>query len=228
MTNNAFARFFRLDVALFIVCIIFFLLFPNLDPQIAGLFYHPETGFYFNQNIIIRAIYWVFAYIHFLYLALFILGIAYYSYRKNLVRRKKLIYLLVCLLLGPGILVNAILKDNSVGRPRPQHLEQFGGNMQYAAPFVYSGECKRNCSFVSGHASIGFYIMALAWIRRRRFWLMSGIMLGGLIGFTRIVQGGHFFSDVVFAGWSVYFVCLTTGYLMHMKAAPVENSTSNI
>ncbi|WP_096085954.1 phosphatase PAP2 family protein [Agaribacterium haliotis] len=191
---------------LFVGCVVFFLLQPTLDLKVSALFY--DNGFYWKKNPVIHFIYLVFAKIHIPVLLLLIALSIYYAKKKQ--RNKKLaaVFLMCSLILGPGILVNLILKDNSLGRPRPVHVQEFGGSDAYAPPFHYSGACQKNCSFVSGHASIGFYLMALYWLQRKRRWLFAGIGLGLAIGLTRIMQGGHFFSDVIFAGWAVYFTCV--------------------
>ncbi|WP_370978701.1 phosphatase PAP2 family protein [Agaribacterium sp. ZY112] len=192
--------------AAFVACLIFFLVFPNLDIDISAYFY--DNGFYWNDNLLIRAIYWFFAKIHALILLVLIALCIYYAKKHRRNDKLAAVFLLSSLILGPGILVNLVLKDNSLGRPRPVHVQEFGGDANYSKPLYYSGECKRNCSFVSGHASIGFYLMALYWINRKKRWLIGGIALGLAIGLTRIMQGGHFFSDVILAGWAVYFVCV--------------------
>lgn len=197
----------RLDVCLLAASIVFFLALPELDLWVAGQFY--DAGFYWNDNVLVRLIYKIFAKIHLLFLLILIGLSIFYAKKKISYKKFASLYLLSCLLIGPGILVNIVLKDNSVGRPRPVHVTEFNGKMDYVPVFHYSGECRKNCSFVSGHASIGFYAMALFWVTRRRAWLISGISLGAAIGFTRIIQGGHFLSDVVFSGWVVYFTCLT-------------------
>jgi lipid A 4'-phosphatase len=111
------------------------------------------------------------------------------------------LFLALVLIIGPGILVNTVLKEHS-GRPRPGHLIEFGGSHAFM-PVFRSGECARNCSFVSGEASsiyaIGFAIAMLA--RRRRASLLgTAILAGSVVGFIRIAQGGHFLSDIIFAG----------------------------
>jgi lipid A 4'-phosphatase len=111
------------------------------------------------------------------------------------------LFLPLVLLIGSGLLVNGCMKNYSA-RPRPIHLLEFGGQDVFT-PVFRLGECDGNCSFVSGEASsiyaLGFAIAMLA--RRRRATLMaSAILAGSVIGFIRIGQGGHFLSDIVFAG----------------------------
>lgn len=206
----------RPELWAFLACVIVFLAWPQLDLIVASAFY--ENGhFYADEYPIVRAIYWLFARIHFLYLLGFIAAISYFSVKKQPIKRKASVFLLITLILGPGILVNIVLKDNSLGRPRPVHIQEFGGENHWTPVFHYSGECKKNCSFVSGHAAIGFYWLAFAWLGRRKQWLIAGFSMGAIVGFTRIIQGGHFLSDVIFAGWFTYFTYALIAYVMGIK-----------
>jgi len=130
---------------------------------------------------------------------------------RNPFKRKIFLFLFLSLLIGPGLLVNTVFKNNSIGRARPSQVVEFGGENQFTPAWVYSGACATNCSFVSGHASMGFYFIALGWLMRSRRWFWIGLGIGSLVGVTRIVQGGHFLSDTVFAFWSVYWVNLALG-----------------
>lgn len=208
------------DWILFTGCVVFFLAFPTIDLKVSGLFY--DHGFGWAKNEWIRAIYWLFAKIHFLVLLILLILLVFYSVKSNVNARRASIYLFLVLLLGPGLAVNALLKNNSVGRPRPVQTIDFGGEAAFAPVFHYSGACKRNCSFVSGHAAIGFYLMAFFWIRRKKAWLYAGIALGSSVGLVRIMQGGHYLSDVIFAGWTVYFVCVVLSMLL---PKPTQQST---
>jgi lipid A 4'-phosphatase len=112
------------------------------------------------------------------------------------------IFLALVLITGPGLIANTVLKDNWA-RPRPLHVVEFGGPDRFTPVLERSGACERNCSFVSGEASatfaLGFAFALLA--RRRRAEIMAaGIAAGSLAGLVRMGEGGHFLSDVVFAG----------------------------
>jgi len=112
------------------------------------------------------------------------------------------LFLLMSLLLGPGLVTNVILKDNW-GRPRPQDVAEFGGSKAYVKPWVISDQCPRNCSFVSGEASAAFWTVALSALappQHRAAALGLAIGYGALIGGLRIAFGGHFLSDVLLAG----------------------------
>lgn len=143
--------------------------------------------------------------------ALVVLLLGFRSDRLRSWRRQSL-FMLLLLALGPGLLVNVLLKDN-LAKPRPRELIEFGGQYRHTE-FWQQGEYeqRRNNSFPSGHASIAFAVMG-PWFflrqrhqRSARVFLASGIGWGAVVGAARILQGGHFFSDVVWAGGLVYLV----------------------
>lgn len=110
-------------------------------------------------------------------------------------------FMLLTLIIGPGLIANTLLKDNW-GRARPVQVEQFGGAAQFTPPFVIAGQCDKNCSFVAGDPSFGFWTQALAYIvpRRRRQVFWAGVSVGAFYGVLRIGMGAHFFSDVLIGG----------------------------
>ncbi|WP_299197265.1 phosphatase PAP2 family protein [uncultured Amphritea sp.] len=211
----------RWALLLFLLCMVVLISVPQIDLFIAGLFYDPLTQqFTYNSNPVIQFIYRLFAMIHIpILLGLIFAGlmIRFNKLKLKNYRKWSITFLLTALILGPGLLVNTVLKDNSIGRARPVQVENFGGDKQFTPAFVYSGACSKNCSFVSGHAAMGFYFMILGWLfsSRRAFW--GGCMVGAVLGLTRIVQGGHFFSDVLFAFWAVYFVISLSGTLFGFR-----------
>jgi len=203
----------RLDIILCAVCVYAFILFPTLDLKVSHL-YFMDNKFIYDNEPVVRFMYHLFAKIHLLYLVIFLSAIAVLSFIKRPHIRRHFIFLTLCLLLGPGVMVNIILKDNSFGRPRPIQIQEFNGKEAFAPAFHHAGTCPKNCSFVSGHASIGFFLITLAWVRQRKIWIIYGIILGAIIGFSRILQGGHFLSDIIFAGWSTYFIYVLLARIM--------------
>jgi len=184
--------------------------FPQIDLAIAGLFYDPFDGFYLRENPLVRLVFhgvpWITRTVV-VSLVLFLLA-AWTIWRRHaffLRQRRTALYLLLVMIIGPGLLVNTVFKDHW-GRARPSQVEAFGGTKQFTRAALPTDQCERNCSFVSGHASVGFFFLAFAfvWPRRRVFWLAAGTGLGLGIGLVRIMQGGHFFSDVIFCGIVVY------------------------
>lgn len=122
---------------------------------------------------------------------------------------KAALFLVLALIIGPGLVTNSVAKDHW-GRARPFQVEEFGGDLEYSPALFMADQCPSNCSFFSGDGALGFtlhapfYLVPLRW-RRRTFWagwLGGGILLGG----NRIIMGAHFLSDVLFAGISMLIV----------------------
>ncbi len=187
-----------------------FVLAPGVDLWFSGLFYREGVGFYLRDAVWVRALYDM---VHPLAVAL-IVGLLLLLVH-NLVRRRALgpfdvravLFMLALLAVGPGLVVNVVFKDHW-GRARPRDVVEFGGTRTFTPAFVISDQCERNCSFVSGHASLPFAFVGLGYLLRRRRWAVfaGAAMFGGLVGLGRIIQGAHFLSDVVFSGVFVFFV----------------------
>lgn len=135
---------------------------------------------------------------------------------------KKVVYLFLVLIVGAGVIVNLVLKDN-FGRARPRNVVEFGGTQLYTAPFIISGECAKNCSFSSGEAAGGFFALALARaLSRRRALLVTGIGFGVLASFCRVATGAHFFSDTVVS----FFVMLIVTDVLYYYLVSTERERS--
>jgi lipid A 4'-phosphatase len=138
-------------------------------------------------------------------------------------RRRALLYLVAVAAIGPGLIVNALLKDHG-GRARPVQVAEFGGSKRFTPPFEVADQCARNCAFVSGHAAAAAFPLTgffLARSRRaRRAWLAAGVASGVTIGFARMLTGSHFLSDVIFSMLIVYWVAaLCAAWLLPERAA---------
>ena len=108
--------------------------------------------------------------------------------------------------LGSGLLVNAGLKEYW-GRARPVQVSEFGGKQHFSPPLQPTNQCEHNCSFVSGHATSGYILMAVGLmgsVATRRRWLLIGLAWGAVVSLARIAEGGHFLSDTLFAGLAVW------------------------
>jgi len=126
--------------------------------------------------------------------------------------------------LGPGLLVNGLLKT-FWGRVRPRNIVEFGGKHDFTAWWDPIGACIKNCSFVSGEASSAFALLALAALvpaPLRYAAIGVALIYGVLVGFIRIAVGAHFLSDVLFAGVLIAFMvwCLH-GFLWRWKQTAI-------
>lgn len=135
--------------------------------------------------------------------------------------RKVGLFLVLSMAIGPGLVVNSLLKDRW-GRPRPRDLIEFGGNYQYEAPFNYD-PISPGKSFPCGHATMGYYFFGLYLLTRRRKMAIArtafsfAILYGSMIGFARMAQGGHFASDVIVAGALIYIACASIWHSLRME-----------
>jgi lipid A 4'-phosphatase len=201
----------RWDVFLCLLLQGIFLFWPGIDFVVAGWLYRPQEGFFLSENPLVLFSYQLFADLHLWVMPLLCFLLLWALFCRLATRHY--FYLLLVLILAPGFLVNSVLKMES-GRARPSQISEFGGNRSFTGAFVKSDQCEKNCSFVSGHAAMGFFPLALAWVFEKRRWLLPGILLGGLVGLGRMMQGAHYLSDVIFAFWVVYFIALALGSLL--------------
>lgn len=189
-----------------------FLLMPQIDPAASGLFYARGRGFALALwppvVVLYRAVPWI-AWGIVLVVAVGAVWLILVGRPLWRLDRKALLFVALSTALGPGLLANTLLKDHW-GRARPVQIEAFGGSRHFTAAPLPSAECARNCSFVSGHAALGFSLVAFAFLlpagSKRRWGIGAALGFGALVGLARIAQGGHFLSDVVYAGFLVYGV----------------------
>jgi lipid A 4'-phosphatase len=112
------------------------------------------------------------------------------------------LFLIVSLALGPGLLVNVVLKENWA-RPRPGMVTEFGGDYVFKPWWDPRGTCDSNCSFVSGETSSAVWLTAPALLVPapwRYAALGAAVLYGVVVAALRMLVGGHFLSDVIFAG----------------------------
>lgn len=180
-------------------------LFPSLDISFSKLFYN--QGFYHRHHYL-AAFSFKYTLLIINTAAIIYLCILIYQYFLYKKINKVLIYLIISLAIGPGLIVNTLFK-NQFGRARPIEIKEFGGKKIFTRPFVMANQCNVNCSFTSGHAAAGYYVTCFAFIvSRKRFarFFHIGVLVGSLVGFGRIVQGAHFLSDVLGSGFIVILI----------------------
>jgi membrane-associated PAP2 superfamily phosphatase len=191
--------------------------FTNADIELQRPFYLAEKGWYLAKTNP-----WYFLYRYGMYPAIILVLSAALIFVSSLVSCKTLpyrriaLFLILHMLLGPGLVVNAVFKDHW-GRPRPTQIVDFGGQEQYLPPWK-KGSLTEGKSFPSGHASIGFFLFSPFFFLRKntRRWavlfLFLGLSFGSLMGLARMIQGGHFASDVLWSGGFTYLTGLTLYY----------------
>ena len=206
-----------------ILTALLFFLYPQLDINFSALFFS-DGAFQAKNNPLVRFIYKAAPKATGLFFIALIASHIYMTAKKKSVlfgyNKKHYTYLILAMIIGPLLLVNGILKETS-GRARPRHVTEFGGTKQFSPAFIFTDQCNKNCSFVCGHASAGFYFVSLALLykgRKKRIIFWSAVTAGGLIGLIRIMMGGHFLSDVIFSFAFVYLSSLLLYYHMFNKS----------
>lgn len=202
----------RTILACFAAVSLLFMVFPRIDLYVSRLFF--AKGFYLQGSWWPTLVHESMGYFLGLSLAA-VLGL--YAWNKLAKRNlckldgKRVVYLFLVLILGAGLIVNVLLKDN-FGRARPRDVVEFGGAQIYTPPFVASSACARNCSFSSGEAAGGFFALALAFaLGRRRAAIAAALGFGVFVSFCRIATGAHFFSDTVVS----FFVMLIVADVLY-------------
>lgn len=201
---------------------------PWLDKLISGFFYNPDAlgvdRFVSNPFVDFMFDYGIFpAWIVFILSAVGLVA-SYTSLKWKSLRNPSLVFLLT-FIIGAGLFTHLLLKDHW-GRPRPKQVIEFGGSQAfrpfYSPNFFHQPEPSK--SFPCGHCSMGFvfFAVALVGMRLKNKWLTSAgwiiaIGLGGLLGVTRIMQGGHFFSDVLMSGLILWLTALTMDWLVYSE-----------
>ncbi len=194
----------------FLISSLLFIFFPQIDIYISSLFYDHGHRFIANGHLYEIILYDSVKPVVFLAAALPILLWIYNIFtKKNIlhVNGKVVGYLLLVLAIGPGLIVNDILKEHW-GRARPAQTVMFGGTKEFTPAFVISDQ--GGYSFSCGHGAGAFFLVALALLtkRRRALWMSLAFTYGVLISYIRIAAGGHFFSDTVVSFFIVYITSL--------------------
>jgi lipid A 4'-phosphatase len=194
-----------------------FAIWPEFDLKLAALFYDPATKSFlpsYDPTLVrLRSVaMWIVAAAAAPAFVALILKLVLPRTRLLLPGRA-IVFLIATLALAPGLLVNVMLKDYG-GRPRPAGVTQFGGPETFVAWWDPRGACDKNCSFVGGEPSGAFWTMApaaLAPAAWRAAAYGAAIAFGTGVSVLRMAFGGHFFTDVVFAGVFTFLIV----WLMH-------------
>ena len=148
--------------------------------------------------------------------------------RRMLIGGQKAAFLVLTLALGPGIIANVVFKDHW-GRFRPISVTEFGGADRFTPWWDPRGECSGNCSFVAGEPAGMFWTLAPAALAPPQWRLLAysaALAFGATNGLLRMAAGGHFFTDVLFAGIFMYLVVWTVhGIIFRWRTTRVSDDT---
>ncbi len=198
------------SIIFLLISSLFLTIGPTLDIYISSLFYYGNSQFLLQSYDIVSKIFreWLLPFLIIYILILPILGSIFkvekiffgYKFSTNEIFLIWLSQVIVVL-----VFVNLILK-NLWGRSRPGDITQLGGKEVFTPWYEFGNACNVNCSFVSGDASVGFSIIILYFITKNILFVYFSLIFGFLLGFIRIIAGGHFLSDILLAGLLVIFL----------------------
>lgn len=209
---------------------ILFTVFPEWDLAITSLFWDASRRHFALAGVpwartarsLGNYVPWAFAVPAFAAIVLKLL----FPRRRMFMPARAAVLLALTMALGPGLVVNGILKQEW-GRPRPVHVDDFGGRDAFKSWHETDGTCPGNCSFVSGEGALGFWLVAPASLvpggPLKAVALVAAVAFGAAAGGLRIAFGGHFFTDVVFSGvLVVLIVVLARLWLYDRPHAPSD------
>jgi lipid A 4'-phosphatase len=203
-----------------------FLAAPQIDLAVSRLFYDPSVGFpgsrYASLEFLRKAavrLEWALVVAMCAALAAKVV----FPDARLPIRPRMTLFVLTSFALGPGLIVNGILK-NHWGRARPRQIIDFGGDATFSSVWWISDQCQRNCSFVSGEAASAFWLMAIVFLVPRAWKWPTAILIlifAAAVSLTRIAAGGHFLSDVVIA-WLLVLIVLFVSSRLLLQGLPQQ------
>ncbi len=135
--------------------------------------------------------------------------------RRETIESRACLVVVLTVILGPGLIVNAILKPHW-GRPRPCEIRAFGGSSDYCRVWEPTLSTEGH-SFTCGHCSMAFALSSgIAFYPVSPLFgvatLVGGVEYGVFMSLARIAQGGHFPSDAL---WSAIIVFMLIAVLYY-------------
>jgi lipid A 4'-phosphatase len=217
-------------IAAIAVTFVLFALFPSVDLWVAGLFYDDQVGFALTDVAVtdaFRRVIWSLTEVT-AFLALAAVSAGLIVGRPILrMQTRTWTFVVLTFLLGPGLLVNAILK-RYWGRARPADIIEFGGSSLFTPPHHWTDECARNCSFVSGEVAgavalaIALIVILCHWrdrMARPAFATLFALAFAVpfVVGLQRVASGRHFLSDVTLSALFVLLIAAVLSFLMFRR-----------
>jgi lipid A 4'-phosphatase len=213
----------------FLLAAAVFVLVPGIDIAVSRSFYVKGFGFPWDGAPWLVTLRWVIWRLTEAMILLSVAGLTIPWLRRRLpeIGLRHWGFVLLLYVLGPGLLVNGLLKAHW-GRARPFQIAEFGGQASFTPPLELASQCTANCSFMSGEGagavalaiSILFLLACLRMrlprrVERAGVWLAVAI---GLVGpALRVMAGRHFLSDTIFAALLVAAVALALHWALFAR-----------
>ena len=213
-------------MALIVATFGLFALWPGIDLWVSGLFYDSVQGFWVDRLALpdaLRRTIWAASGAMILIAAAALAGDALRGRAAFGVPARVWTFILLLYALGPGLLVDGILK-RYWGRARPAYIIDFGGTQTFTAPHEITAQCARNCSFTAGEmagaVALSVTLFVLLAYRARPVtpvWRAAVLALPLLTGLHRIAAGRHFLSDVILSTLLVLLVAALLARVMRHR-----------
>lgn len=214
-----------------------FLLLPGLDVRVSTLFYLPGHSFPLAgapmYEIVRQSFRWTGNLSGVVGLALMLVWLLLGPERK--VPARLWGYLFAVMAIGPGALVNLVVKP-LWGRARPANVELFGGPHHFTPFYLPTDQCVWGCSFVSGEAAgatgLAIVLGVLLWPSfgpSGRRWLVA--VLAGLAlaaSLLRVAMGRHFLSDITFGAFLSAYTALALYRVMGIAEVQPKMTRANL
>jgi lipid A 4'-phosphatase len=212
-----------------------FAVFPDLDLRITRLFFEPgDRWFVLTYYMFVDghmwllrlrdATMWIVAALALAPVAALILKLLRPT-KPMVMSPRSVLFLLGTLALAPGVLANGVLKEHW-GRPRPIEVREFNGSEAFVPWWDPRGTCDQNCSFISGEGAGAFWTLAPAALAPppvRAVAYAAAIAFGVAVGVMRIAVGGHFFTDIAFAGVFTFLIIWVAYALLFRWRLPLPS-----
>jgi membrane-associated phospholipid phosphatase len=134
--------------------------------------------------------------------------------------RRALGFLVMTFALGPGLIVNGVVKTGW-DRPRPREVAVFGGSAAFQPWWQPGAGWLDHRSFVSGEAASSAWMLAPAALAPppwRALAIAAAATYAAATSALRVVFGAHFLSDVV-AGALVSLIVVWLGWRWYRRPA---------
>jgi len=208
MTDRDTRQYSIVLCVLFLVCAIVFSAFPGIDLWASGFFWTAEDGFWINNVDWVRSLRSALKKLMVLvFMASALAWVLTLSWRPVLgIPARAWAYSTLLFVIGPGLLVNVLLKEHW-GRARPAKILEFGGEKHFTAALDIADQCAQNCSFVSGEGAgatallLATIVLARAGPHHRIGQVFVRIVwpLAVIAICLRVMMGRHFLSDTLFS-----------------------------
>lgn len=225
----------ELATLVLLVLVILVALTTSIDQQISDGFFDPSGNGWLVDHATSRLRPWFYDGPKALVI-LFGIGLIGVVLRPSLVRpgwitRREAIFLLACLATVPA--ATGLIRNNS-NVQCPNELQQYGGTQIKESGHVklsgFLEPHRPHGCWPSGHASAGFALLSLSWLKRRRSSKLGFVLLGTTAGLAmgtyQVARGSHFASHVLVTGLVAVMLIEFLAYTLGIEEAAAGEITS--